>query len=645
MPKIGASFDETQNSERLPILAGMLMAWLGIASIAGTPYLFAEHDASGQKMDQKKNKDVQQHKSALQGLPVSDLSEDEAILHTLSRLGFGPRPGDVERVRTMGLKNWIEQQLRPESISDEALASRLEKFPTLKMSPATLLEEFPQAKQAAQLAALNTSNTQDQNETQRRQRRLKADGAPATPPESEKDPAAKNAGFSPEELNRQQQALLEGNKPQRIVAELSMAKLIRAVYSERPLEEEMADFWFNHFNVFFGKGADKWMLTSYERDVIRPHVLGKFKELLAATAQSPAMLFYLDNFLSADPQSFARMQQQQEVRRERAAKWGNVRSRQQAPAGEQAGEKAKKDRGLNENYARELMELHTLGVDGGYTQADVIEVAKCFTGWTIKEPRRNPEFFFNERIHDPKPKTVLGKTIHAGGMKDGEQVIEMLAHHPSTAKFISTKLARHFVSDDPPPALVERMSKIFLASDGDIRAVLRSMIESPEFWNRSAYRSKIKTPFELVVSAIRATGAEVTMPLPLVYWVGSIGEPLYLCQPPTGYSDRAETWVNTGALLSRLNFTLALAANRVRGSNVDPFKLLGEDAAGDPKIALARATRVFLDEQVSQQTRETLEQQLANPQVLKASLDDPVKQIDIGVVAGLVLGTPEFQRR
>jgi uncharacterized protein (DUF1800 family) len=241
---------------------------------------------------------------------------------------------------------------------------------------------------------------------------------------------------------------------------------------------------------------------------------------------------------------------------------------------------------------------------------------------------------------------VLGKTIHAGGIKDAEQVIEMLAHHPSTARFISTKLARHFVADNPPQTLVERMTKAFVTSDGDIRAVLRTMIYSPEFWSRDAYRAKIKTPFELVVSAMRATSAEIaTPPLPLVYWVGRIGEPLYLCQPPTGYSDRAETWVNTGALLSRLNFTLALAANRVRGSNVDPFTLLGEDAASDPKLALERATRVFLDGQVSPQTRRTLEQQLENPQVLQASLDDPVKQIDIGVVAGLVLGTPEFQRR
>ncbi|HXN24936.1 MAG TPA: DUF1800 domain-containing protein [Candidatus Dormibacteraeota bacterium] len=651
--------------ERRSILLGMFTAWLAVLSLVCTPYLFARLDYdSEQKKDQDETKQSLELKSALQGLAVTDLNEDEAILHTLNRLGFGPRPGDVERVRKMGLKKWIEQQLNPDQISDAATDARLEKYPTLKMSSAKLLAEFPQPNQAALQAVSNNVSNRDEvqdREKKLEQRRMareerrKSDAASADPSEAN-SVAQKSADLnlsdkSGNDLGKHA-ALLEGNKPQRIVAELSMAKLIRAIYSERQLNEEMGDFWFNHFNVFFGKGADKWLLTSYERDVIRPHAMGKFKDLLLATAQSPAMLFYLDNFLSADPNSFARMQEQQEKRRGRFGRgsWGNTRFPQGRQAGQQGPvngiDKQKKERGLNENYARELMELHTLGVDGGYTQADVIEVAKCFTGWTVKEPRREPEFFFNERIHDPNPKTVLGKTIHAGGIKDAEQVIEMLAHHPSTARFISTKLARHFVADNPPQALVERMTKTFVVSDGDVRAVLRTMIYSPEFWSRDAYRAKIKTPFELVVSAMRATGAQIaTPPLPLVYWVGRIGEPLYLCQPPTGYSDRAETWVNTGALLSRLNFTLALAANRVRGSNVDPFTLLGEDAASDPKLALERATRVFLDGQVSPQTRQTLEQQLKNPQVLQASLDDPVKQIDIGVVAGLVLGTPEFQRR
>ena len=364
------------------------------------------------------------------------------------------------------------------------------------------------------------------------------------------------------------------------------------------------------------------------------------------------MLFYLDNWLSADPASFARMRQEMEMRRRRFnARFGGNdpfgmrRFPQGGGRGQPGKQNQNQNRGLNENYGRELMELHTLGVDGGYTQDDVIEVAKCFTGWTLETPRRDPEFRFDDRIHDPKPKMVLGKKIKGGGMRDGQDVIDLLAHQPSTAKFISTKLARHFVADNPPQALVDRMAKTFLDSDGDIRAVLRTMIYSPEFWSRDAYRAKIKKPFELVASTARALGAEIETPLPLVMWVGRIGEPLYLCQPPTGYSDKAETWVNTGALLNRLNFSLAMANNRMRGSNVDPFSLLGQDAAGDPKVALERAIQVFLAGQVSQQTRDVLEKQLDNPQIIQASLDDPVKQIDVGVVAGLVLGSPEFQRR
>jgi uncharacterized protein (DUF1800 family) len=310
-----------------------------------------------------------------------------------------------------------------------------------------------------------------------------------------------------------------------------------------------------------------------------------------------------------------------------------------------AQNKKKQERGLNENYGRELMELHTLGVDGGYKQKDVTEVARCFTGWTIEKPREVAQFKFDEKMHDPTPKMVLGKKIHAGGMKDGEQVIEMLAKHPSTAKFISAKLARRFVSDDPPPALVERMARTFLRSNGDIREVMRTMIYSPEFWTREAYRAKIKTPFELVVTSVRALGTDVDTPMPLVQWVARIGQPLYQCQPPTGYSDKAEAWVNTGALLNRLNFSLALAGNKVRGSRSDVAAVLGSDIEKNPKSALDRAVLVFLGGQAAPGTVDTLERQLQNPQVVQAKLDDPVKQVDLGVVTGLVLGAPEFQRR
>ena len=424
--------------------------------------------------------------------------------------------------------------------------------------------------------------------------------------------------------------------------ELMQSRLLRDVDSDKQLQEVLTDFWFNHFNVFVGKGQVRDYLTSYERDVIRPHVLGNFRDLLGATAHSPAMLFYLDNFLSADPSAAARQAQERAMRQQmRRGGWG----RPNPPPQQAQNNKKKQERGLNENYGRELMELHTLGVDGGYTQKDVTEVARCFTGWTIEKPREYPQFKFDDKLHDPAPKYVLGKKIHAGGMKDGEQVIELLSKNPNTAKFISTKLARRFVSDNPPPELVQRMTKTFQKSDGDIREVMQTMIYSQEFWSREAYRAKVKTPFELVVTSVRALGTDVDTPMPLVQWVGRIGEPLYQCQPPTGYSDKAETWVNTGALLNRLNFSLALAGNKVRGSRSDVLALLGSDSNAEPRKALDRAVQVFLGGQAAVGTVETLQKQLDNPQVVQAKLDDPVKQVDLGVVTGLVLGAPEFQRR
>ncbi|MDQ1408056.1 MAG: hypothetical protein QOG55_3685 [Acidobacteriaceae bacterium] len=425
-------------------------------------------------------------------------------------------------------------------------------------------------------------------------------------------------------------------KPQRVIEELAMAKVTRAIYSERQLQQVMDDFWFNHFNIYAAKGEDKWYLTSYERDVIQPHTLGKFKDLVTATAESPAMLFYLDNFLSADPNA-AQRQAALRATRQNRGRFGR-------PPQLQNQQPKKNTRGLNENYGRELMELHTLGVEGGYTQKDVTELARCFTGWTIDKPRLNPQFKFDEKRHDPDQKIVLKKKIHAGGMKDGEQAIQLLAKHPSTAKFISTKLARRFVSDNPPAPLVARMAKTFESSDGDIRAVMHTMIYSPEFWSREAYRAKIKTPFELVVSAVRALGADADTAMPLVQWVGRIGEPLYQCQPPTGYADNAEAWVNTGALLNRLNFSLTLAGNKIRGSRADVASLLGVDAT-EPKVALERALQIFLGGQATPTTLETLQKQLDSPQVLQAKLHDPVKKVDLGVVTGLVLGAPEFQRR
>ncbi len=605
---------------------------------------------------------------AVKGLPITELSADEAILHVLNRLAYGPRPGEIERVRQMGLAKWIDQQLEPNSIDDKAVSARVEIYPTLSMTTAQLMEQYPQPKQAAKQAARRVeavaaaSNSSapagqtaprdavaiDAPDESRVAPSMKTDEAMANPMTRG---AGKRSLLSGPDPNAVPKAIADDSKkPQRVIEELAMAKVARAIYSDRQLQQVMDDFWFNHFNVYAAKGEDKWYLTAYERDVIQPHTLGKFKDLVTATAKSPAMLFYLDNFLSSDPNAAQRRAEMRATKHNRhggfAWPWGSPAQAQRSEPvqqGQQARTK-KNVRGLNENYGRELMELHTLGVEGGYTQKDVTEVARCFTGWTIDKPRQSPEFKFDEKLHDPEPKLVLGKKIHGGGIKDGEEAIDLLARHPSTAKFISTKLARRFVSDNPPEPLVSRMAKTFHSSDGDIRAVMHTMIYSPEFWSREAYRAKIKTPFEVVISAVRALGTDVDTPMPLVQWVGRIGEPLYQCQPPTGYADKADAWVNTGALLNRLNFSLTLAGNKVRGARTDVASLLGVDAT-EPRVALERAVQIFLGGQVAPATVETLEKQLNNPQVLQAKLDDPVKKVDLGVVTGLVLGAPEFQRR
>lgn len=565
-------------------------------------------------------------------LPITELSEDEAILHALNRLGYGPRPGDIERVREMGLEKWIDQQLDPESIDDSALDERLSEFRTLKMSSAQLLENYPAPQQTAKAEGITKEEAKDE---------LK---------EKRQDAVAQMRAAGQTDAAQLQLARMQG--PQRIVAELSMAKVDRAIYSERQLEAVMEDFWFNHFNVYAGKGPERWMLTEYERDAIRPHTMGKFQELLLATAKSPAMLFFLDNWLSADPDAARRNQEEMAMRRRQQAIFMGggfppfgFPGPPRVPAGQPRSGAKQEERGLNENYGREVMELHTVGVDGGYTQRDVTEMAKVMTGWTIRTPRRDPEFMFDDRVHTEGKKIVLGHTFNYGGEKDGEEALKMLANQPSTAKFISTELARHFVSDDPPQALVDRMAKNFLSSGGDIRTVLRTMIYSPEFWSREAYRAKVKTPFELVASTARALNVEVGVPIALVQWIQRMGEPLYMCEPPTGYPDKAETWVNAGALLNRLNFAMALSNGKMPGTSVDVAGLFGEDAGADAEMALSRALQALLDDQESLATKDTLEQHLTDPLILQARLDDPVKHVNENLIAGLVLGTPEFQRR
>jgi uncharacterized protein (DUF1800 family) len=448
-------------------------------------------------------------------------ADEAAVKHVIDRTSFGIRPGDVERVTTLGIDRYIDEQLHPDRIADPGVEARLTDLTTLRMSSRQIAEQFelPQIK-ARQAAARGNANAADVKPDPEMQRRANA-----------------------------------------VMLDLQQQKILRAVYSTRQLQEVLVDFWFNHFNVDARKGADRFMLTEYERDVIRPRVFGKFHDLLEATAKSPAMLFYLDNWMSVDPNGpHVELPPPRVVR----GPFGTPVVVQPPPRMPNQNPNAPK--GLNENYGRELMELHTLGVDGGYTQKDVTEVARAFTGWTIDRPRQGGGFTFDQRRHDNGQKIVLGHTIKAGGgQRDGEQVLDILAKHPSTARFIATKLVRRFVSDTPPASLVDRVAARFRETDGDLREVMRTLLTSPEFFAADVYHAKIKTPFEFVVSAVRATDADVHDARPLVRQVADLGEPLYQCQPPTGYKDTADAWVNTGALVGRMNFGLSLAGNKLRG--------------------------------------------------------------------------------
>jgi uncharacterized protein (DUF1800 family) len=403
------------------------------------------------------------------------------ITHLLNRIGFGPRPGEIERVQQIGAENYLEQQLHPERIDDQSTESRLADLTSIQLSTAELFDRYRPLRQARRL---------------------------------------------------EMRPLLL-NVPQQILQDLQAQKMIRAVHSQRQLQEVMTDFWFNHFNVFWGKNADRWLTPSHEMNAIRPNVFGKFKDLLMATAKSPAMLFYLDNHVSSSI------------------------------------------KGINENYARELMELHTLGVDGGYTQKDVQEVARAFTGWTIDRPQFSGEFIFRPRMHDSGEKAVLGHKIGAGGIQDGEAVLEILARHPSTAHFISTKLVRRFVSDEPPAPLVKHVADVYRKTDGDIREMLHAIVTSKEFNSPEAAGAKTKTPLEYVASAIRSFAGTTDGARHLVQCIGRMGQPLYQCQPPAGYPDRGDHWMSNGAILERLNFAVAFVENQIPGTSAlfdEPMK-------------------------------------------------------------------------
>jgi uncharacterized protein (DUF1800 family) len=689
--------------------------------------------------------------------PSRAANDPKHALHALDRLTFGPRPGDVQAVMAMGVDKWIDLQLHPDKIDNTAMQSRLAAYRTLQMSTHEMVLAFPpnpvakaamdgkipmprdpyrhaiyvaaidrveekkEQKQNAQETAA-TGNSQPGDLTQRQIERREAHSAVdelillppprrmsrilSLPVGEQHDllqgvPYPKRQGLLAGLTPEQAETVVALNHPQAVIdGEVQSAKLLRAVYSERQLEEVLTDFWFNHFNVYIGKGGDRYLVTGYERDVIRPHVLGKFKDLLIATAQSPAMLFYLDNWQSEGPNSDAALGRPARANAPmRPGPWARFPGgayQQRTPQASPQSNQPKRRSGLNENYARELMELHTLGVNGGYTQHDVTEVARVFTGWTLDQPQQSGGFIFRPRLHEPGDKSVLGHRIKEGGEGEGLQVLKLLAGQPATARFISTELAQRFVSDNPPQALIDAMSKTFLKSDGDIREVLVTMFRSPEFWAPEAYRARVKTPFEFVASSLRATQAQIVDPQPLLLTLNKMGQQMYGCQPPPGYSTKSEVWVNSAALLDRMNFGLALATNKIPGTMFDLAQLVssasgpsllaansslksaptdsgtngsaaakpirgGTPATGavppaatglastqgeamDPYRVQLKLEEALLAGDVSKQTHDTIEERIVSPQVV-AGGQDSNHLPNVNIIAGLLLGSPEFQRK
>lgn len=522
------------------------------------------------------------------------LTEQEKAIHALNRLTFGARPGDIHRVLEMGVHRFIKSQLHPQDLPDPRVEEKLSSLGTLTLSSRELFEAFPPP------------------QLQRRRKTMQEGGS-------------MEPKITAEELRKSRQ------QQRQIVQELVQARLLRAVYSERQLQEVLVDFWMNHFNVFAAKGLNRFLVSDFEHRVIRPRVFGRFEDLLVAVAQSPAMLYYLDNWLSSAPQEEIRTRLRELARthpdasrRLRGLRSGARREMLMRVVGPTPA--LFQARGLNENYARELLELHTLGVDGGYDQEDVVQVARCFTGWTLTGPDQGAQFYFQPLMHETGDKEVLGEKIPSGGVEEGLHVLRMLARHPSTARFISTKLVRRFVADDPPEALVDEVMRTFQRTGGEIREMLRTLFDSPLFWSPQVYRAKVKKPFELVASTLRATAAETTGHPFLFRSMAEMGEILYHCLQPNGYPDTAESWINTNSLLKRLNFATAIAAGRVPGVRVDleaAEQLFEELGLPDPTLSQSRQTRELLGD--SQGTRSA-----------------PSSRV---VSAAFKLGSPQFQKR
>ncbi len=581
-------------------------------------------------------------------------SDRTEIVHVLNRITFGPRAGDVEAVQKMGLHNYIERQLHPETIDDSAVEQQVAQFELLQMSPQELSTLFLEdtkrflKKQQKQLAA----NGGTANPAQ-----VPADIQPPAPP-------------TPQSPNKMGDIINEVGQWRSVAAigQLEQAKLVRAVDSERQLQEVLADFWNNHFNIDVKKGPCRvWKIVD-DRDVIRPHIWGRFRDLLEASAKSPAMLHYLDNATNTVERMVSPMEQQMQAMVLKNA-LGPALPTDADPAMANEPLKPKKQGGINENYAREIMELHTLGVDGGYTQKDVQEVARCFTGWTIN--RQTGEFVFRPRLHDNGAKVVLGHEIPAGGgIRDGETVLDILASHPSCAHFISREMCQRFVSDDPPAALVDRIAGVFQKTNGDLRQVTEAILTSPEFLSPATYGNKIKSPLEFAVSAVRASDSTIVPKDPppfdklrptmegagvmgrgqaadrvsnakrqsLNWHIYELGEPLFACTPPTGYKEVSKTWVSPGALIERLNFAMALTEQRVSDIRFNPKNILGGTDLDKPEGILNQSVAVLLQNNITDSTMKVL-LQTALPTQGDSQTVNPAKLI------ALILGSPEFQRK
>jgi len=557
---------------------------------------------------------------AAANIAAREQTADQQVQHALNRLAFGPRPGDVAAVRAQGVDRWIDRQLHPERLGDTTLTGFLAAYETLGKTSAALYADYPPAAQAlAQLQRRNGVITAEDSARIREQSR----------------------------------------RSSILLGELTSSRVARAVLTERQLDEVMVDFWENHFNVFSGKDRTRYYLTAFDTKVIRPHALGHFRDLLGAVAKSEAMLYYLDNWQSVADSGRPVLQTTRTQNRSPNPRAAARRATAAPPRPASVLPTAQRRRGLNENYARELMELHTLGVDGGYTQQDVIEVARALTGWTLDRGAQGGSFVFRPLVHDAGAKTILGQHFPAGrGIEEGEAVLDLLARHPKTATFIATKLARRFVSDSPPPALVTRAAATFRATNGDIREVVRTIVTSPEFFSADAYRAKVKSPFELVVSTLRAMNATPDSTPRSAQLISRLGQPIFGHQAPNGYPETGDAWMNTGAILNRINFGLAVASGRVPGVKLAAWPTSKELAALPREQQVDGVIRELFGGAVSADTRQVLLTG-TNPFLAKRGSESDTSfamngntgtkrqaaAAGFAQIVGLALGAPEFQRR